>query len=294
LEFDAGQLARWDIPESRLPAGSLVRFRPPSLWRDYRKTVLAAVAVGTGQALLIAVIVIERRRRARTQDALAANYRRLHEMGTRVIQAEERERTRIARDLHDDLGQRVASMAIGLSSLRRRLPESAEPLENEVTALQREAARLSSDLRHVSHELHPGMLEQFGLIEALRLHVDELQAQTDMDVQLDATKGWPQIPGAVELCLYRVAQEAIRNAVKHSGARRLTIAMDHDSHGVTLRINDDGVGFDPAARCGGLGLVSLDERLRILGGSLDVLSSPGSGTTVVARVPGRPAAGGES
>jgi two-component system sensor histidine kinase UhpB len=186
---------------------------------------VTAAAVGIGEALLIIAIVIERRRRAHAQVALATNYRQLHEMSARLILAEEQERTRIARDLHDDLGQRVASMAIGLSTLRRRLPESAAPFHDDVASLQREASRISTDLRHVSHELHPGLLQQFGLVEALRLRAEELHAQSGLTITVEAVSVWPTLPDAVTVCLYRVAQEALGNAVAHSGGKSIAVRM---------------------------------------------------------------------
>jgi signal transduction histidine kinase len=285
LTFDARQLERWGIPESRLPAGSAVRFRSPSLWRDNRVAVLTALAVGAAQTLLIAVILLERRRRAGTQAALATSYRQLQDLAGRLVTAEEAERTRIARDLHDDVGQRVASLSIALSGLRRRLPDSEEPAREEVASLQRQASGLSADLRQLSHDLHPGALEHLGLLEALRGRCDDVRAQTGIEVLLEAAGDWNDVPDAVALCLYRVAQEALRNVAQHAQARRAGIALERRGGSVRMRVSDDGRGFEQATHRPGLGLVSLGERVRLLGGTLEVRTVESGGTTLEVHLP---------
>jgi signal transduction histidine kinase len=285
LTFDARQLERWGIPESRLPAGSAVRFRSPSLWRDNRAAVLTALAVGAAQTLLIAVILLERRRRAGTQAALATSYRQLQDLAGRLVTAEEAERRRIARDLHDDVGQRVASLSIALSGLRRRLPASEEPAREEVASLQRQASGLSADLRQLSHDLHPGALEHLGLLEALRGRCDDVRAQTGIEVLLEAAGDWNDVPDAVALCLYRVAQEALRNVAQHAQARRAGIALERRGGSVRMRVSDDGRGFEQATHRPGLGLVSLGERVRLLGGTLEVRTVESGGTTLEVHLP---------
>jgi signal transduction histidine kinase len=183
------------------------------------------------------------------------------------------------------MGQRLASMAIGLSGLRRRMPDSAVGLREEVVSLQREVSRLSTDVRQVSHDLHPGVLQQFGLVEAVRLRGEELRNRNGIDVVCEFAEDWPVLPDAVTVCVYRVAQEAMLNVAKHASARCVHVKLEYRGGLVTLSLRDDGRGFDQATRRYGLGLVSLEERVRMLGGSLHVQSSPTGGTLVTATVP---------
>jgi signal transduction histidine kinase len=282
--FDAGELARWGITESRLPAGSTVLFRPGSLWRDYRRTVIAAVAFGTLQTLLILAILMQRRHRARVQVALAASYTQLRQLTNRLISAQEEERSRIARNLHDDVGQRVASLSIALSALRRK-PDTADTVRQELSALQQQTVALSGELRDLSHELHPGILEHLGLVEALRSRCEELENEAGVRVRLDVADDWPKVSDAVALCLYRVVQEALRNVHRHAAAQNVVVSLSRDGADVLLHITDDGRGFDTGSPQQGLGLVSLAERVTLLGGTFSISSFGGAGTTLDVRLP---------
>lgn len=287
LVFDARALERWHIPESRLPAGSAVQFRPPSLWRDYRGVVIAALTVGIVQMLLIVVVLVQRRHRARGQAALRESYTQLQHLTERLITAQEEERARIARDLHDDIGQRVASVSIGLSRLRREIADASSPMGESLTDLQQQASTLSTDLRQLSHDLHPGVLEHLGLLEALRARCDDFRAESGIDARLEVSDTWRDVPHAVALCLYRIAQEALRNVAAHADARSVIVSLDRQDGHTIMRVTDDGRGFETgaAARRAGLGLVSVAERIRMLGGTLDVVAAPGAGTTIVAGLP---------
>jgi signal transduction histidine kinase len=280
--FDARALARWGIAESRLPPDSTVPSRPPSLWREYGPQVLAAAVL----LLLIAVIVREHRRVTRAQAALAASYGQLRGLARRLVSVQEEERRRIARDVHDDVGQRVASLSIGLSAAKRMVPKDEGPLAGELSALQQQARKVASDLRQLSHDLHPAALDQLGLLEALRGRCAQVQAESGVQIELEAAEEWPEVEGAVALCLYRVAQEALRNVTQHAWARSARVSLERRDALVVMRVADDGCGFDgAAARSSGLGLVSLGERIRLLGGTLEVESAKAAGTTVTVSLP---------
>lgn len=285
--FDGHQLARWSIPEARLPPGSIVRNRPPSLWRDYRGTVVTTATTGAVLVLLLAVVLVERRNRAQAQAALRSSYTKLQDVTDRLMTAQEEERARIARDLHDDIGQRVASLSIALSRLKRELPPGPEngatPL---VSDLQRETRRLSDDLRQLSHDLHPGALEHLGLVQAIRARCNEFREESGIPVRVEVADDWRDVPGAVALCLYRVTQEALRNVAAHAHAHNVVVALSSHNGHRTLRVSDDGRGFDQkAAGRSGLGLVSLGERVRMLGGRLDVTTGRGTGTILAVTLP---------
>ncbi|HMN45866.1 MAG TPA: sensor histidine kinase [Povalibacter sp.] len=284
MVFDARQLKRWHIPESRLPAGSTVEFREPSLWRDHRNTVIAALGIGLVQTSLIVAILFERRNRARARAALSASYTQLRNLTTRLITAQEEERTRIARDLHDDIGQRVASLSIALSRLKRAAPDDQN--RGELASLQQQTASLSTDLRHLSHDLHPGVLEHLGLPQALRARCDEFTAESGIEVELSVDPNWRSLQKAIEVCLYRVTQEALRNVWQHARAQHVHIGLEHGEDCVRMQISDDGKGFERnGTERAGLGLVSLGERVRMLGGTLDIRTAPQSGTVLSVTLP---------
>ncbi len=285
--FDARQLARWDIDEDLLPPGSIVHSRPPDLWRDHRGTVVAALTLGVVQSVLVAVVLVERRQRARAQTQLRASYGQLQDLTERLLTARDEERARIARDLHDDLAQRMASMSIGLSRVRRAASELSPPLAEAVTALQDQARTLAGDLRDLSHDLHPGALEHVGLLETLRERCVGFSADSGIPARLEAAGDVSLVPLPVALCLYRVAQEALQNVHTHAAARQVIVTLQATPGRVHLEVADDGRGFtvQKAGRRHGLGLVSLSERVRLLGGNLEVVSTPGEGTTLRASVP---------
>jgi len=282
--FDARQLSRWGISEARVPAGSSVLYREPSLWRDYRGTVIATIGIGATQMLLIVGVLVQRHHRATAQAALAASYGDLRHLTRRLITAQEEERARIARNLHDDIGQQVASFSIALSGARR-MAGGAEPLADQLTSLQAAAASLSGELRNLSHDLHPGMLEHLGLLEALRSRCDEVANESGARCRVVVPDDWRDVPDGVALCLYRVAQEALRNVLKHAAARNVLVSLDQRNGVVSMRVTDDGRGFAAEKKQQGLGLLSLGERVGLLGGSLDVTSTPAAGTTLAVTLP---------
>ncbi len=208
--------------------------------------------------------------------ALRASYEQIQDLAGRLIAAQESERTRIARELHDDINQQLAALSIALSSLRRRLPEGAGEVRDELARLQRRAIDLANAIRQLSHELHPGILQHAGLVAALRAHCGELAVQHDIEVTLDTEDDLDDIPAMAALCLYRVAQEALSNIVRHAGARRARVSLARTGELLELAVSDDGQGFDlmEARRAGGLGLLSLDERVRLLGGTVRIDTRP--------------------
>ena len=232
------------------------------------------------QTTLIAGLLVHRAR-------LRRSHQQNQELAGRLINAQEVERARIARELHDDVGQRIASFSIALGTLRRRLPAAPQPVHDELAGLQRETVTLGNDLRSLSHELHPALLEHLGLVDALRRRCEEVSAESGVTVALDVTAELGPVPDEVALCLYRVAQEALRNVVNHAEARSARVELSRQNGRVAMRIIDDGRGFEPgmAASHRGLGLVSLDERVKMLEGTLAIESSPHIGTTVSVMVP---------
>jgi signal transduction histidine kinase len=207
-----------------------------------------------------------------------------------LIETEERERRRVARELHDDLSQDLALLAIELDTLvRRPLPtvgEYGERLRGASTRIR----DLSSVVHDLSHRLHPSKLEQLGLVAAVRALSNEFGRHHHLTVRFAHADLPDVIPPSIALCLYRIVQESLRNIVRHGGVDRARVQLAGTPGGIVLRVSDHGVGFDPAAAraAGGLGLVSMRERLHLAGGRLEIDARPGGGTRIEARVPTPP------
>jgi two-component system sensor histidine kinase UhpB len=237
---------------------------------------------------------VQRRNRRRIDAALRlseekarASYKEVRDLAGRLISAREGERTRIARDLHDDIGQRVASLSIALSRMQRQIPDASNPARQSLSDLEQQSTQLSADLRHLSHELHPGALEHLGLLEALRERCDDFSQESGVSVRLDVSDVWREVSDTLALCLYRIAQEALRNVATHAKAQNVTISLEQRNGHVMMHVSDDGCGFDPTAKAGrkGLGLVSLNERVHMLGGALAVTAARGAGTRIAVTLP---------
>ncbi len=210
----------------------------------------------------------------------------LADVSRRLIDAQEQERRRIARELHDDIGQRLALLAVKLEQLHLDLPDLPE-IRIRVGELQGQASEIATDVQTLSHELHSTKLEYLGPVAAMRGHCQELGEQTKVKVDFKSQDFPSTVPPEISLCLFRVMQEALRNALKHSGARHVEVGLWGTPDEVHLSVSDRGVGFDSEAakRGRGLGLVSMEERLRLHKGMLSIESQPKHGTTIHARVP---------
>ncbi len=204
------------------------------------------------------------------------------QFGGRVLAAQEEERAWIARELHDDLIQRVAMIGHDLEQFEHG--GAVEPVR--LAGIREELHDLAGEIRRLAHRMHPAVLDHLGLSAALVQLVAEFE-QLGLRVRLDSTVAPETVPPHVATCLYRVAQEALRNVARHAGAADAELRLRHDGRGVLLEVQDAGRGFDPAsagARAG-LGLTSLAERLRLVQGRLSIRSEPGHGTRISAWAP---------
>jgi PAS domain S-box-containing protein len=211
----------------------------------------------------------------------------LEELSGRLITAQEEERFRIARELHDDFSQRMALLGIGLAQLWKKLPESNGEEREKVQELLKRTQEISSDLHSLSHQLHSSKLEHVGLGPALVGLCEEMSSKYKIQVEFTERGVTSEIRKDVALCMFRIAQEALGNVVKHSQAKRAQAELSTANNEIRLRIVDAGVGFDVALRGedAGIGLVSMRERLRLVGGRLSVQSAPMWGTEIFAEIP---------
>jgi len=221
--------------------------------------------------------------------AVMAETRRAHELLRRtsgsLIEAQEEERHRIARELHDDLGQALALAKVTLEGLIEHGP--CESLKSTLTDLSGQISALSNTAREISHGLYPTHLEYLGLAKALKRLCDELRSGKNILIDLTVGDLPDQLQPSISLSLYRIAQETMHNIITHSQAKNVQVELGADDSRVSLRIIDDGVGFDPSHVAGGLGLESMRHRVRAVGGFIDISSSPNSGTRIEVRVPYR-------
>ena len=218
---------------------------------------------------------------------LLQSTRQIRALAAQLITAQESERRRIAILLHDDVGQNIATLGLAVSRLKRRPPATREALTNELEQLARQVDHLTTQIRQLSHELHPEVLEHVGLITALESHLTELEQNEDLQIKFSAEVATDPIPQDIAACLYRVAREAVLNVSKHSGANSADVVLKEIDGSLVLEVSDPGHGFDlEKVRLGsGLGLASSEERVKNLRGSLEIRSDSQIGTCITARVP---------
>ena len=405
-EMDWRALQRWHIPESALPPGSVILYRPPTFWEQYRTYLIVAIALIAVLALLIVGLLWQRARRQKAeaimreaeerfrvmvdstpslvwmcdpqgkitylnerrvaftgpdpesgygdswieyvhpndrrnvQDvvsqalkdrrAFSNEYRlrrsdgvyrwmfdvvsprvngdgtfagfigsaidvtdqkaaqqALEKVSGQLIEAQEKERQRIARDLHDDICQRLALLSMELDQANRSVNESPDVAKLRLKEIRQHCSEIARDVQSLSHELHSSRLEYLGIVAAIRGFCHELSKQHEAGIQFTDRDVPEDMPREISVCLFRVAQEALHNAVKYSGVSQYAVELTATADEVQLVVSDSGRGFDveAARRNRGLGLVSMQERVHLVHGSLYVESEPGKGTRILAIIP---------
>jgi signal transduction histidine kinase len=208
------------------------------------------------------------------------------QLSGRLIHAQEEERVRVARELHDDINQRLALLANGLEQLHHSPANYDSALHRqEVKMLWQLTSEIASDIQQLSHRLHPSKLHYLGLGAAVRDLCHEFGRQYKMTIECNVHDLRHDLDDDVSLNLFRTIQESLRNAAKHSRANQVRVELLGRKNMVTLHVSDDGIGFDPDRVNGGLGLISMRERLRAAGGEFSINSRPSAGTTIEAVVP---------
>jgi two-component system, NarL family, sensor histidine kinase UhpB len=219
--------------------------------------------------------------------ALRQHQEELRDLAARLISAQETERSRLGRDLHDGFSQKLAMLGIELALLRTKPPASPRIFQERLAIVCEQVKELAKNLHHISRAIHPAVLYDLGLWEALRHECSAFAEQHGIQVKSTIRKLQGRISDDVSLCLYRVTQESLWNIRNHAKARKVSVALTGENGDIVLAIEDDGCGFvrDAVRGKGGLGLVSMEERVRHVGGRLSIAPRTGGGTRVEARVP---------
>ncbi len=242
---------------------------------------LSAIETASGK-LAVAFItdISERKRLERLEQTQQEEIRAL---AASLLKAQEEERRRVARELHDQICQQLASLAMDIGKLTADSADTQRRLEE----LQSRVVKTSEEARHLAYGLHPSVLDDLGLVAALRALCKDSAEREGLAVEFTNSTMPGSVPRETASCLYRVAQEGLQNIAKHSGAKQVVVALTFQKGTITLSMEDDGIGFDFEAvkGRGGLGLVSMEERARLVNGKLSITARLGRGTRIVLEVP---------
>jgi PAS domain S-box-containing protein len=250
----------------------------------YDRAYITRDASGAGRRVIGAMQDLTERKRAEAE--LRENEQQLQSLAGSLLSAQEEERRRISRELHDDLTQRLAGLAMELGTLATEFPRASQRLKARLGALQRNVVEAAESSRHMAYQLHPAELDDLGLATALRTYCEDF-GRYGIAVEF-ASRNLPEsVNREVASCLYRIAQESLRNVAQHANSRRAWVTLEGRSDCILLQVRDDGVGFpvESLRAGGGLGLVSMQERVRHLNGSLAIQSKPEQGTVITVEVP---------
>lgn len=259
-------------------------------WRDFEalsRNLLGNPDVG---AIVVNARDITSRKQAehallKSEAALRESHEQLAAVTARLLRVEEDELKRIAREIHDDLNQHLAVASVEIDQLACNLPADRDETCRRLRRVEDQLAQLADDLHRMAHQLHPSMLEDLGLIPALRSHCRDLSKREGIDISFEHRGAWKKLSSEVVLSVYRVAQEALRNVIKHSNAKKAEVSLSRTPIGIRLRVRDFGKGFRKEKKKRGLGLLSMEERVRLVGGTFSLSSEPGDGTLIEAEFP---------
>lgn len=279
ITVDARELARWSIPVTRVPAGSVVLNQTPTVWEAYRWRIVAGLILLVVQSALLATLLVQRRRRRTAEAGLRSSEERRH---TAILD----ERNRMARDMHDTLAQGFTGVIVQLQAAEHaRAHGSAADMASHISRASELARRSLGEARRSIRALRPEALESGSLCAALESLLEQVTANTTLRATF-TTRGEPRVAArATEENLLRIQQEILTNSLKHSGATAVSATLSFDAEGLRLDVQDDGRGFDPRARHDGLGLLGIRERVHQLGGQLSIDTHLGGGTRMSVLLP---------
>ncbi len=278
--FDWRALRRWGFKESDLPPGSIVIFRELSVWERTKRIWISGLLIILALSLLAAYLQHSRAELKKSRDTQV-------QLSGHLIDAQEKERSRLASELHDDFSQRLALLAFGLQNAAETLPDSPDALKQTLDEFKQSVSELGDDLHSLSHRLHSSTLDTLGLVVGLRSLCREFAAKQGIEVNFTSEDIPQNVRPDVALCLFRITQEGLQNLKKHSGTKRAQLSLRHMGDRLFLSLRDEGIGFDKTEKPG-LGILSMQGRARLLGGEFEIHSKPGEGTRIEVWVPLQP------
>jgi signal transduction histidine kinase len=271
------QLSAWNLSQLRGNDADLINAF--SRMRTNLKQLLT-ILLGSGLILAIGSIVYI----AGQEREIRLRYAEREDLSARLLDAQEQERRSISRELHDEVGQALGALLVDIGRLNTILPQEDPRLREAVAHIKEVAERSVASVRNISLLLRPSMLDDLGLIPALEWQAREVSRQSDVEVEVDSHGVPEELSEEKKICIYRLTQEALNNIARHSSARRATVSLLGEAGTIGITIHDDGHGFDPS-RAKGIGILGMEERVRRLGGSIQIASKPGEGTTLTASLP---------
>jgi len=286
--FDWKELQRWGLKESNLPTGSTVLYREPTLWERAKWILLTGLLVILILTSLTGYLLFKQKQLRLAREAQS-------QLSGMLINAQETERTRLASELHDDFSQRLAILAIDLETAAEMIPQSPQEAKLQLHGLLNSASEIGADLHTLSRRLHPSTLENLGLVPGVSALCKEFAAQQSMQVDFSHKNIPRSVPPEAALCLFRIVQEGLRNSKKHSRASNAQVGLEMVGDRLHVSVCDQGVGFNlkELLNKDGLGVRSMGERARLLGGRFEIYSEPQKGTRIDAWVPIQPRTGTE-
>jgi signal transduction histidine kinase len=282
--FDWRALQRWGLRESDLPPGSVVLFREISVWERAKGIWISGLLIILSLALLATYLHYSRAELKKSRDAQV-------QLSDHLIKAQEKERSRVASELHDDFSQRLALLAFGLQITAETPPDSPDALKQTLDEFRQSVCELGDDLHSLSHQLHSSTLDTLGLVTGLRSLCREFGARQSIEVDFTSEDIPRSVRPEVALCLFRITQEGLQNLKKHGRTKTAQLSLRHKGDRLFLSLCDEGIGFDAnRLEKSGLGILSMRGRARLLGGDFEIHSTPGKGTRIEAWVPLEPVA----
>lgn len=252
-----------------------------------RQSSLFALSLAAGFALSLAsafyLLHLEREGQRRYKE-LARSRSQLEELSARLVDAQESERRSISRELHDEVGQSLGALLVEVGRLSATLPPAEPQIKEHVDKIKTVAETAVQTVRNIALLLRPSMLDDLGLIAALEWQGREVSRRSDLEVEIQSSQVSEKLPDEYQICIYRLVQEALNNAERHSSAKNAKVVVEQTADQILVSVSDDGRGFD-SQRIRGLGILGMEERVRRLGGTFAIDSKPGSGTTVRAAFP---------
>ncbi len=280
--FDWRALHRWGFKETDLPPGSMVSYRELSVWERTKRIWISGLLVILALSLLAAYLQHSRRELKKSRDTQV-------QLSGHLINAQEKERSRLASELHDDFSQRLALLAFGLQSTAETPPDSPDALKQTLDEFRQSVSELGDDLHGLSHQIHSSTLDTLGLVIGLKSLCREFNARQGFEVDFTYEDIPQNVRPDVALCLFRITQEGLQNLMKHSGTKKAQLRLRPVGEKLFLSLRDEGKGFDKTEKPG-LGILSMQGRARLLGGEFEIHSKPGEGTRIEVWVPLQPVA----